>query len=190
MAIFFKAESAILCQSGYVANLRLIQALIEGTDYPVYIDMMAHMSLWNGIQLGGGKAISFLHNDLEHLEKKIQQFGHGLILVDSIYSTDGCIAPLMELSILAKCNDCQLIVDESHSFGVCGIEGCGMICELGLEDDVLFRTASLAKAFGSRAGLILGKSDFNDFFNITVKPQIFSSALMLSDIVSISTVLN
>lgn len=189
LAVFFKSESAILCQSGYVANLGLIQTLIEGTDCPVYIDMMAHMSLWNGIQLGDGKAVSFLHNDLDHLEKKIEQFGPGLIVVDSVYSTDGSIAPLKELSVLAKLNGCQLIVDESHSFGVCGVDGRGMVCELGIENDVLFRTASLAKAFASRAGLILGKSDFNDFFSVTAKPQIFSSALMPSDIASIDAVL-
>jgi len=190
LASFFESESAILCQSGYVANVGLMQALVEDTDIPVYIDMMTHMSVWNGIRLGGGKAVPFLHNDMNSLLKKINEFGSGIIVVDSVYSTDGTIAPLLELAEVAKAKECMLIIDESHSVGTHGPEGKGLAVELGINDVVLFRTTSLAKAFASRAGLILCPQEFKEFFNMTSKPQIFSSALMPFDIDSLNTILN
>lgn len=72
LATFFESESAILCQSDYVANVGLMQALIEDRNVPVYIDMMAHMSIWNGIQLGGGRPIPFLRTDVGHLGHKMR----------------------------------------------------------------------------------------------------------------------
>jgi CAI-1 autoinducer synthase len=190
LASFFGSESALLCQSGYVANLGLMQTLVEDMDVPVYIDMMAHMSIWNGIQMGNGKAVPFMHNDISHLEKRISQLGSGIIVVDSIYSTDGSIAPLRELAEIARTKNCTLIVDESHSFGTHGPNGKGLVEELGINDVVLFRTASLAKAFASRAGLILCPKEFGDYFNVTSKPQIFSSALMPFDINGLNAVLD
>ncbi|MGD1319501.1 alpha-hydroxyketone-type quorum-sensing autoinducer synthase [Chryseobacterium sp. 2R14A] len=190
MASFFESESALLCQSGYVANLGLLQALVEDTEVPVYIDMMAHMSLWNGIRLGNGKAIPFLHNDINYLKRKIEEHGAGIIVVDSVYSSDGSVAPLSDIAEIARTKYCTLVVDESHSLGTHGPDGKGLVVELGITDVVLFRTASLAKAFASRAGLILCPEEFGDFFNVTSKPQIFSSALMPFDIKSLNTVLD
>ncbi|MFC5873755.1 CAI-1 autoinducer synthase [Chryseobacterium arachidis] len=188
LADFFGAESAILCQSGYAANLGLMQALVEDSGVPVYIDMMTHMSVWNGIRLGNGKAISFMHNDMSHLARRINEYGAGIIVVDSVYSSNGSLAPLYELAEIARANNCTLIVDESHSFGTHGRHGKGLIHESGITDLVLFRTASLAKAFGSRAGIILCPDGFRDFFNITSKPQIFSSALMPFDIIGLRAI--
>lgn len=190
MASFFESESALLCQSGYVANLGLLQTLVEDSSVPVYIDMMAHMSLWNGICLGNGKAILFLHNDISYLKKKIEEHGAGVIVVDSVYSSNGSVAPLSDIAEIAKAKHCTLVVDESHSLGTHGPDGKGLVVELGITDVVLFRTASLAKAFASRAGLILCPEEFVDFFNVTSKPQIFSSALMSFDIEGLNNVLD
>lgn len=189
-ASFFESEAAILCQSGYVANLGLMQTLIENLNIPVYVDIMAHMSIWNGIRLGGGKAIQFAHNDVENLVRKIDAFGSGIIVVDSVYSTDGSIAPLAELAEITRSKNCTLIVDESHSFGTHGPNGKGLVADLGIKETVLFRTASLAKTFASRAGLILCPQEFSDFFNVTSRPQIFSSALMPFDIAGLGAVLD
>jgi len=190
LASFFESESSILCQSGYVANLGLMQTLVEDMDVPVYIDMMAHMSIWNGIRLGGGKAVPFIHNDTSHLVRKITEYGPGIIVVDSVYSTDGSVAPLCDLAEVARSKQCTLIVDESHSFGTHGPNGKGLVTELGINEVVLLRTASLAKAFASRAGLILCPKEFGDFFSVTSKPQIFSSALMPFDIAGLDSVLD
>lgn len=189
-ANFFHSKEAVLCQSGYVANLGLLQTLTEDTEIPVYCDFMSHMSLWDGIKLGGGRMIPFLHNDVDHLERKIKQHGPGILVVDAVYSTDGSVCPLTEIVNKAYALDCTIIVDESHSLGTVGQQGKGLVVELGLVNKVMFRTASLAKAFASRAGLILCPKGFSDVFGVTSKPAIFSSALMPVDIAGLNKVLD
>lgn len=189
-ANFFHAGEAVLCQSGYVANLGLLQVLTENTDIPVYCDFMSHMSLWDGVKLGGGRMVPFLHNDVEHLENKIRQYGPGLLIIDSVYSTNGSICPLTEMVNKAYSLGCIIIVDESHALGALGPQGKGLVVALGLVDKVMFRTASLAKAFANRAGLILCPDGFSDVFAVTSKPAIFSSALMPIDLAGLNKVLD
>lgn len=189
-AHFFQSEDAILCQSGYAANVGLIQSICENTDTPIYIDSFAHMSLWDGIKMAGKTAVAFRHNDVEHLAKLIKKSGPGLVVVDSVYSTNGSLCPLVKLVSMAHKFGCTLLVDESHSFGTHGPQGKGLIIELGLQDKVMFRTASLAKAFGGRAGLICCPPGFADFFKFTSKPSIFSSAMLPHELVGLKVMLD
>lgn len=186
----FNAPEAILCQSGYAANLGLLHTLVENTDVPVYFDMMAHMSLWDGAKLGGARIIPFLHNSVEHFASKLKHHGPGILVVDSVFSTDGSVCPLTEMVNTAHSAGCLIIVDESHSFGTHGRQGKGLVEELGLADKVMFRTASLAKAFAGRAGLILCPKGFSDMFGMSSKPLIFSSALMSADLAGLNKVLD
>ena len=174
-AAFVGARDAILTQSGFAANLGLLQVL-TGPDTPVYIDHMAHMSLWVGARLGGAKIVPCRHNDVNAFEHKIRRYGSGVVVVDSVYSTDGSVAPLQEICALAKTHGCLMLVDESHSLGTHGPEGRGLVHELGLGDTVDFITASLAKAFAGRAGLIACGSRFKNYFLSQSLPTIFSSA--------------
>ncbi|HLX01152.1 MAG TPA: aminotransferase class I/II-fold pyridoxal phosphate-dependent enzyme, partial [Trinickia sp.] len=151
-ARFVHSEASVLCQSGYAANTGLIQS-IAAAETPVYADLMAHMSLWEGIRSAGAKAIAFSHNDVDHLERQIRRHGPGVIVVDSIYSTNGSLCPLTDVVDIGTAMGCVLVVDESHSLGTHGPGGAGLVVELGLTDRVHFRTASLAKAFAGRAGL-------------------------------------
>lgn len=189
VAQFLHSDEVVLCQSGYNANIGLIQSIIEGTDMPVYIDMLAHMSLWDGAQLGASRAIPFRHNNIEHLGSLILKHGPGLVIVDSVYSTNGSICPLKELVDYAYAKECILLVDESHSLGTHGPQGRGMVVELGLEGKVMFRSASLAKAFAGRAGLITCPNGFSDYFKFTSKPSIFSSALLPYEIAGLDRTL-
>ena len=94
MAEWAGYESAMLCQSGWAANMGLLQALFkhewgqemgEG-DPPVYIDRLTHASFWEGIRSAGvRKCHTFKHNDVENLEALIQKHGPGIILVDSVF---------------------------------------------------------------------------------------------------------
>lgn len=177
-AQFLGTGDSILCQSGYAANVGLIQAIIENSTIPVYIDMYTHMSLWDGIHMAGQTPIPFRHNDVSHLENLIRKKGPGLVVVDSVYSTNGSVCPLLELVNMAHGMGCTLLVDESHSLGTHGPQGKGMVVEYGLEDKVMFITASLAKAFAGRAGLIACPKGFPDFFKCTSKPSIFSSTML------------
>jgi CAI-1 autoinducer synthase len=181
LADFMQAEAGVLCQSGYAANTGLIQ-VIAGENVPVYADMMAHMSLWEGIKCAGAKPVTVFHNEVEHLERQILRHGPGVVVVDAIYSTSGSIAPLRDIVEICEDNGCILVVDESHSLGTHGPNGEGLTVELGLAERVHFRTASLAKAFAGRAGFVTCSRRFADYFKSESNPAIFSSTLLPHDI--------
>jgi CAI-1 autoinducer synthase len=171
------AEDGILTQSGWAANVGLVQCLAS-PGVPVYLDMQAHASLWEGVQSAGAEAVSFLHNELDHLRRQLARHGRGIIAVDALYSTNGSVAPLAALVELAERSGCLLVVDESHSLGTHGPRGAGLVAQLGLAERVHFRTASLAKAFAGRAGFITCSSKFKGYFLSESRPAIFSSCLL------------
>lgn len=179
------SEDGILAQSGFAANVGLIQS-IAGERVPVYIDMLAHASLWEGIRSAGAKAVPTLHNDVAHLERQVLRHGPGVIIVDAVYSTNGSLAPLQDIADIAHAHGCVLVVDESHSLGTHGQRGEGLVASLGLNDRVHFVTASLAKAYCSRAGFIACTRRFKDYFGCEALPAIFSSSLLPHELAGIS----
>jgi 7-keto-8-aminopelargonate synthetase and related enzymes len=179
------SEDGILAQSGFAANVGLLQS-IAGERVPVYVDMLAHASLWEGIRSAGAKAVSILHNDVQHLERQLLRNGPGVIVVDSVYSTNGSLAPLRDIADLSAAHGCVFVVDESHSLGTHGARGEGLVASLGLNDRVHFITASLAKAYCSRAGFIACTTRFKDYFGCEALPAIFSSSLLPSELAGLS----
>lgn len=181
LAALMHAEDGLIAQSGWAANVGLVQC-IAGPGVPVYIDMNGHASLWEGITAAGAQAVPVRHNDFAHALRQIERIGPGVIMVDSVYSTTGSLAPLEEYVRVAERTGCVLVVDESHSLGTHGPRGGGLVAELGLSERVHFRTASLAKAFGGRAGFVTCSSAFKDFFAVEARPAIFSSGLLRHEI--------
>ncbi|RSZ57581.1 quorum-sensing autoinducer synthase [Massilia atriviolacea] len=177
LAAFMGAEDAVLTQSGWAANVGLLQT-IAGPGVPVYLDMMAHASLWEGVQSAQAAALPFLHNDAAHLERQVRKHGPGVIVVDALYSTNGSVAPLAAIARIASDSGSILVVDESHSLGTHGPRGGGLVAQLGLAGQVHFRTASLAKSFAGRAGFITCSSHFKGYFLSASRPAIFSSCLL------------
>jgi CAI-1 autoinducer synthase len=178
IADFTRADAAVVCQSGFAANVGLLQAIAERSDN-VFVDQYAHMSMYEGVAAAGARARRFRHNDPGDLEARLRRFGGGgFVLVDSVYSTSGEVAPLRDLADVAARHGCGLIVDESHSLGTHGPQGRGLVVELGLESAVLARTASLAKAFAARAGVIVGSPRLREAVRYRSRPAIFSSALL------------
>lgn len=189
LAHFMHAEAGVLCQSGYAANVGLIQS-IASDQAPVYVDMLAHMSLWEGIRSAGAEPIMFYHNDPEHLERQILRNGPGVIVIDTVYSTNGSICPLRDVAEISGRHGCVLVADESHSLGTHGPNGEGLVVELGLQDRVHFRTASLAKAFAGRAGIITCPASFGEYFKSESLPTIFSSTLLPHDVAGLAATLD
>lgn len=185
MAAFLGAGSVHTMQSGYMANLAVMQLLGE-LNLPIYIDQYAHASLHIGAKMSKGPVVLVKHNDMGFLEEKLKQFGPGVIAVDSVYSTNGNAAPLDELVEIA--NDSILVVDESHALGVSGA-GAGLVDDLCLQNEVHFRTASLSKAFVSRAGIIATGSEFSRLCKFANMGTIFSSAVMPHEFVGLRAVL-
>lgn len=184
LALALGSEESILCQSGYAANVGLVQCL-AGERTPVYIDMLAHASLWEGIKAAGAQPVPVFHNDPEYLERQILRHGPGVVLVDSVYSTNGSVCPLVEFATIAERHGCVFVVDESHSLGTHGVHGEGLVASLGLTSRVHFVTASLAKAYCMRAGLISCSRRFKPYFAFESMPAIFSSTLLPQELAGI-----
>ena len=180
-AQFLGSEDCLISQSGWSANVGLIQSL-AGPGNPVYLDMLAHASLWEGARAAEAQPIPFLHNDAAYLERQIQKHGPGVIAVDSVYSTNGSLCPILEMVEIAEKNGSIIVVDESHSLGTHGPKGAGIVAELGLQERVHFITASLAKAFAGRAGIVTCTSRFKGYFMAEARPAIFSSCLLRHDL--------
>ncbi|MFC1237504.1 alpha-hydroxyketone-type quorum-sensing autoinducer synthase [Vibrio sp. F74] len=181
LAEYVGMETCLLSQSGWAANLGLLQTICApGT--PIYIDFFAHMSLWEGARISGGAIYPFMHNNIRHLRKQIKRHGAGVIVVDSIYSTIGTIAPLEAIYEMANEFGCALVVDESHSLGTHGPNGSGLINALGIRDQVDFVTVSLAKTFAYRAGAILGPKKLSQTLPFVSYPAIFSSTVLPQEV--------
>lgn len=188
LAQFVGKEGALLCQSGYTANLGLIQVIAD-PETPVYLDSLAHMSLWEGVRAAGAPAQAFRHNDPAHLARMIQRHGPGLVIVDSVYSTTGALCPLVEIVEVAEQHGCMILVDESHSLGTHGPQGRGLCAELGLTHRVHFITASLAKAFAGRAGFFTMPNELRPYLMCHSYPSIFSSCLLPHEIAGLAATL-
>lgn len=186
---FLNYQSSLLTQSGWCANQGLIQALAT-RDAPIYLDFYTHMSFWAGAKAAQAKSIPFQHNCVDSLRKRLEHHGPGIIAVDSIYSTTGTISPLSEYVELARQYNCLLIVDESHSLGTHGPQGKGLVAELGLSNEIDIITASLAKAFSGRGGLIVGRQELIEYLRYSSLPAIFSSALVPNDLAGFTAALH
>ncbi len=181
LASYVGMESCLFSQSGWAANIGLLQTICP-PQAPVYIDFFAHMSLWEGIRAAGASAHPFMHNNMNHLRKQLERYGSGVIVVDSVYSTIGTIAPLRDIYEMAQEFDCALVVDESHSLGTHGTKGAGLVEALGLTNQVDFITVSLAKTFAYRAGAILGPKQLSKTLPFVAYPAIFSSTVLPQEV--------
>jgi CAI-1 autoinducer synthase len=188
LAAWVGKEDGFICQSGYSANVGLLQAIAD-EQTPVYLDSLAHTSLWEGARAARAPAHAFRHNDPEHLSRMIERHGPGVVVVDSVYSTTGALCPLVRMVEVVEQHGCTLMVDESHSLGTHGPQGAGLCAELGLTDRVHFITASLAKAFAGRAGFFTIPAAMRYYVLHNSYPNIFSSCLLPHEIAGLAATL-
>jgi CAI-1 autoinducer synthase len=188
LAAWIGKEDGMLCQSGYAANTGLIQAIADAST-PVYVDTMAHTSLWEGVRAAHAPGHPFRHNDPAHLDRMLQRHGPGLVIVDSVYSTTGALCPLVEILDVVEKHGAMILVDESHSLGTHGPQGAGLCAGLGVTHRVHFITASLAKAFAGRAGYFTMPREMRYFVLSESFPNIFSSCLLPHEIAGLAATL-
>jgi CAI-1 autoinducer synthase len=188
LARWMGKQDGFLCQSGYTANMGLLQSIAD-PDTPVYLDSLAHMSLWEGARAAKAPAYAFRHNDPSHLERMLERHGPGVVVVDSVYSTTGALCPLAEIVEVAERHGCTIVVDESHSLGTHGPKGAGLCAQLGLTQRVHFITASLAKAFAGRAGFFTAPASMRYYVLSSSFPNIFSSSLLPHEIAGLAATL-
>lgn len=181
-------EDGLICQSGYTANLGLLQAIADEST-PVYTDTLAHMSLWEGARAARAPAQPFRHNDAAHLGRLMARHGPGIVIVDSVYSTTGALCPLADIVEVSRKAGSMILVDESHSLGTHGPGGAGLCAQLGLSKEVHFITASLAKAFAGRAGYFTVPAAMRNYVLSFSYPNMFSSCLLPHEIAALTATL-
>lgn len=186
-----KAEAALMFNSGYEANLGLLSAVAQ-KEHVIFCDKLLHASLIDGLRLSPAERCIFKHNDLQDLIHLIKQYPSETIkwvVVESLYSMDGDIAPLKELVELKKQYNFELIVDEAHAGGVYGTKGAGLCVELGIEADVFARVVTFGKAWGNAGAAVLGSDTLRSYLINFARPFIYSTAPTPHHVLSLQTTL-
>lgn len=179
IAKFKGAEDAVTYSSGYVTNLAAISTLCGRGDL-VIIDKLDHASIIDGCILSGANHRTYLHNNMESLEKILANSGNytnKLIVVDAVYSMDGDVSNLPEISHLAKKYNAKVMVDEAHSIGVLGKTGHGIEEHFGLKGAVDIHMGTLSKTIPSIGGYLAGNKDLISYLKHNSRPFVFSASL-------------
>lgn len=188
LALFFKAQSALIFNSGYDANIGLLSSVPQRGDR-IFYDELCHASIRDGIRLSHASAYGFRHNDTEDLIKKFHKTnlekGNVYVVVDAVYSMDGDLAPLVQLTQFAISNGIRIIVDEAHSTGVLGEKGEGLTTSLGLEQNVFARIHTFGKSMGCHGAAVLGSRDLRQYLVNFARSFIYTTALPLHSILTI-----
>lgn len=179
IAAFRNAEGAITYSSGYVTNLTVISTLMGRDDY-VISDKLNHASIVDGCLMSGAKFVRFRHNDMNHLEERLQQIPSGvakLVVADAVFSMDGDVIDFPRLSELCKQYGAWLMIDEAHSLGVLGKTGCGIEEHFDMPGTVDIKMGTLSKTIPSIGGYVAGSKDMITYLRHTSRSYIFSAAL-------------
>jgi 8-amino-7-oxononanoate synthase len=178
LAEFLDKEAALVFATGYLANIGAIPALLGRHDGAVF-DAEVHACLVDAIRLSGAKTFRFEHNSLRDLETQLEASAgmKKLVIIDSVYSLGGDIAPLSEIAGLSKRYGASLYVDDAHGIGVFGDCGRGLAQQLGVQNDVDVIMGVFSKAFGSVGGFVAGSAALIDYLRYNARSQVFSNAL-------------
>ncbi len=206
LAVFHQAETALIFNSGYDANLGVLSSIPQRGD-TVFYDALSHASIRDGLRLSLAGSFSFRHNDMDDLEKKLQSLpgageagsaggmGTGVsadgnastvfVVTESVFSMDGDKAPLEGIVRLCRQYGAQLIIDEAHATGVVGPKGAGLVQERGLEKECLARIHTFGKAVGCHGAVALGSQRLKEYLINFSRPFIYTTALPATSIEAI-----
>jgi glycine C-acetyltransferase len=179
IAEFKHAEAAITFTSGYVTNLTVISTLMGRGDY-VISDKLNHASIVDGCLMSGAEFRRFRHNDMDDLEKRLQQIPGDvskLFIADSVFSMDGDIINLPRVVELCRKYNVWLMIDEAHSLGVLGKTGRGIEEYFNLGDVIDIKMGTMSKTIPSVGGYVAGKKDLITYLRHASRAYIFSAAL-------------
>lgn len=157
-ARFKGVESALIYSAGYTANVGLIPTLVRGKEDLIISDELNHGSIIDGVRLTKASRAVYQHNDVSALERVLQEnedSDRKLIITDGVFSMDGDIAPLDEITKIAEEYGAMVFVDDCHGEGVLG-DGKGIVAHFGLQGRVDFEIGSYSKAMGVQGGILAG----------------------------------
>lgn len=207
---FKGTESTLLFNTGYMTNLGVIYTLCKKGDV-IFSDRLNHASIIDGIRISKADVKIYKHKDTDDLERLIQEAveenksenenslnkePNFFIITDGVFSMDGDIAPLPELTEIAEKYNCCLIIDDAHATGVIGETGKGTVeyykdkTGTDLTPYVDLQIGTLSKALASEGGYVTGKKIYMDYLINKSRPFIFSTALSPATLASANTALN
>ncbi len=179
LAEWMGTEAALVFTTGHQANIGALGTILAPGD-TVVADSGDHASIFDGCILSRATLRPFRHNRLDRLQRtleKAQADGGGiLVVVDGVFSMEGDVAPLPEITELCNRFGARLMVDEAHALGVLGARGAGASELLGVEDRVDLRMATFSKSLASCGGVIAGPADVIEYLRIQSRPFIFTAS--------------
>jgi glycine C-acetyltransferase len=184
LAEFKKAEACITLQSGFMANVAVIPALVGESDV-IFSDELNHASIIDACRLSRAKVVRYAHANVVDLASKLAEYSkypRRLIVTDGVFSMDGDIAPLPQICELAEQHGSMLMVDDAHGEGVLGKGGRGIVDHFDLHGRVDVEVGTLSKAFGVVGGLAAGRRLLIEWLRQRARPNLFSSAMTAPDV--------
>jgi 8-amino-7-oxononanoate synthase len=178
IAEFMRREAALTFSTGFQVNLGVLSCLLDRSDI-AYLDALDHACIIDGCRLGFGKNHKFRHNDMEDLERKLENAPAErgkLIVVDGVFSMEGDLAPLPRLVELKQRHGARLMVDDAHGLGVFGEHGRGTPEHFGVESEVDLVMGTFSKSLAAIGGFVAGDRYVIEHIKHTARAAIFSAA--------------
>jgi 8-amino-7-oxononanoate synthase len=171
-------EDALIFNSGYAANIGVLQAL-GGKDIEVFSDRLNHASIVDGIVLSRSKLTRFAHKNYDDLENRLKKSCKPgkIIITDSLFSMDGDRADLHAVADLAHTYGALTIIDEAHATAVYGETGRGIAAEQGVSERIDIHVGTFSKALAGLGGFVCCSAAIKQFLVNTARSLIFSTAL-------------
>jgi 8-amino-7-oxononanoate synthase len=179
LAEWMQTDDAIVFTTGHQANMGALGTLLDSGD-TVIVDSGDHASILDGVLLSRAKMRPFRHNRMDKLERALTRGkddgGGVLVVVDGVFSMEGDLAPLVDISELCGRFGARLMVDEAHGAGVLGARGAGASELLGVEDRVDLRMGTFSKSLAACGGFIAGEADVIDYLRISSRAFLFTAS--------------
>jgi glycine C-acetyltransferase len=180
LADFLGTEAALAFNTGYMANVGVIPALVGRGDILVS-DELNHASIIDGARLSQATVRVFPHGDVEALDRVLaecaDQSGRTLLVVDGVYSMDGDLAPLAGMVESARRHGAMVMLDDAHGTFTLGEKGRGSAEHLDVKEGVDVLVGTLGKSLGSFGAFAAGSALLRDLLVNVARSFIFSCAL-------------
>ena len=177
---FFGTDDTILYTSCFDANGGLFETIL-GPEDAIISDSLNHASIIDGVRLCKAQRFRYANSNMEDLEEKLKEAQGArlrLIATDGVFSMDGYIAKLDEITALAEKYDAMVMVDDSHATGFVGKTGRGSGEHCGVVDKIDIFTSTLGKALGGASGgFTTGRQEIIDLLRQRSRPYLFSNTV-------------
>ncbi len=191
LAIFLGKEAALIFGTGYQANLGALTALL-GKDDVAIADKEIHASLVDALNMAGCKLKRYRHNDLADLERLLQENEDAskMVIIDGVYSMGGDLAPLTEITDLAKKYNARVYLDDAHGIGVMGEGGRGTHFHFNRVNEVDIVMGTFSKSFASLGGVVAGNKDVIEYIQHKARSLIFSASMPPANVATVMACLD